>query len=88
MYLAATVAGDITTSIIKGRPMRGLLFLDVYDLDLRLMLILTEMLVFQEWRSVVGRAIKPKYERYVELKNKRAQLNHYNDYGDEWRSRY
>lgn len=37
---------------------------------------------------MVGRQIKPKYERYVDLKNKKAQLNGFKDYGDQWRSRY
>ena len=32
--------------------------------------------------------MKPLYERYVELKNKLAVLNGYDDLGDEWRSRY
>ena len=32
--------------------------------------------------------LRPLYIRYVELKNKLAQLNGYNDLGDEWRSRY
>ena len=31
---------------------------------------------------------RPLYIRYVELKNKLAQLNGYNDLGDEWRKRY
>ena len=32
--------------------------------------------------------MKPKYERYVELKNKRAKLNGFSDYGDLWRQKY
>jgi hypothetical protein len=32
--------------------------------------------------------IKPIYEKYVELKNKRAKRNNYTDYGHEWRARY
>ena len=36
----------------------------------------------------MGRKIKPKYERYVELKNKKSQLNGYSDYGDQWRQKY
>jgi len=36
----------------------------------------------------VGQVLKPKYERYVELKNKRAVLNGYSDYGDQWRQKY
>ncbi len=43
---------------------------------------------WREWQNVVGRALKPKYERYVTLKNKRAVRNGYTDYGDEWRSKY
>jgi hypothetical protein len=43
--------------------------------------------LFQEWRRVVGRAIKPKYERYVELNNKKAVRNNYTDYGHAWRAR-
>merc|ERR1719244_2541280 len=44
--------------------------------------------IWQGWRTVVGRQIKPLYERYVELKNKIAVLNGYSDLGDQWRSRY
>lgn len=42
----------------------------------------------QEWRKLVGREMKPLYERYVELQNKRATLNHHRDLGDQWRSNY
>ena len=31
--------------------------------------------VWRDWRRVVGQEHKPLYERYVELKNKRAVLN-------------
>merc|ERR1719464_2104926 len=44
--------------------------------------------VWQEWRKIAGRKIKPKYGRYVELKNKKSRLNGYNDTGDDWRSQY
>ena len=44
--------------------------------------------VWEQWRTVVGRQIRPLYIRYVELKNKLAQLNGFNDLGDEWRSKY
>ena len=43
---------------------------------------------FQQWRVEVGQKMKPLYEKYVELKNKRAVRNGYKDYGHEWRSRY
>ena len=36
----------------------------------------------------VGRANKPHYIKYVELKNKQAVLNDHDDLGDEWRDRY
>ena len=36
----------------------------------------------------MGQKVKPLYERYVELKNKRAQLNGYDDLGDEWKQKY
>ena len=35
----------------------------------------------------VGRANKPLYTKYVELKNKQAVLNDHDDLGDEWRDR-
>ena len=41
----------------------------------------------QKWRDAVGKALKPDYERYVDLINKRAVLNGYEDAGDKWRSR-
>ncbi len=46
------------------------------------------MHMWQEWRKKVGQRIKPNYKRYVELKNKRAQLNGYTDLGDQWRQKY
>jgi hypothetical protein len=39
---------------------------------------------WKEWRRIVGQKIKPKYERYVELKNKKAKRNGFSDCGDEW----
>jgi len=44
--------------------------------------------VWEEWRRIVGRPIKPLYQRYVELENKLAVLNGFTDYGDRWRSQY
>ena len=35
----------------------------------------------------MGKTLKPEYERYVDLINKRAVLNGYEDAGDKWRSR-
>ena len=35
----------------------------------------------------MGKTLKPEYERYVDLINKRAVLNGYDDAGDKWRSR-
>jgi hypothetical protein len=51
------------------------------DYDLKLM-------VWQKWRNQVGRANKPFYTKYVELKNKQAVLNDHDDLGDEWRDKY
>ena len=36
----------------------------------------------------MGTRAKPLYERYTELKNKKAVLNGHDDLGDEWRDRY
>jgi len=47
-----------------------------------------KLLVWQKWRDQVGRANKPLYTKYVELKNKQAVLNDHDDLGDEWRDRY
>lgn len=43
---------------------------------------------WQTWHNGVGREIRPLYLRYVELANKRAQLNGYTDTGDQWRQKY
>lgn len=43
---------------------------------------------WQHWHQGVGRAIKPLYVNYVDLKNKLARLKGYNDYGDQWRQKY
>lgn len=43
---------------------------------------------WREWHEGVGRAIRPLYIKYAELKNKLARLNDYDDYGDQWRQKY
>ncbi|XP_006146875.1 angiotensin-converting enzyme-like protein Ace3 [Tupaia chinensis] len=43
---------------------------------------------WQGWRDAVGRLIRTSFERYVQLSNKVAQLNGYNDMGALWRARY
>ncbi|XP_057571065.1 angiotensin-converting enzyme isoform X2 [Hippopotamus amphibius kiboko] len=40
------------------------------------------------WRDKVGRSILPYFPKYVELTNKAARLNGYQDGGDSWRSMY
>uniref|UniRef100_A0A8C3WS33 Angiotensin-converting enzyme n=1 Tax=Catagonus wagneri TaxID=51154 RepID=A0A8C3WS33_9CETA len=40
------------------------------------------------WRDKVGRAILPYFPKYVELTNKAARLNGYEDGGDAWRAAY
>ena len=40
------------------------------------------------WHDGVGQQMRPLYIRYVELKNKLAQVNGFNDYGDQWRQKY
>ncbi|XP_029068873.1 angiotensin-converting enzyme isoform X1 [Monodon monoceros] len=40
------------------------------------------------WRDKVGRSILPYFPQYVELSNKAARLNGYEDGGDSWRSMY
>ena len=46
------------------------------------------LFVWEEWRRIVGRQIKPLYERNVELGNKLAVLNGFDDMGHEWRASY
>ncbi|CAL4092147.1 unnamed protein product, partial [Meganyctiphanes norvegica] len=43
---------------------------------------------WEEWRTAVGRKLKPLYLQYVELINKQAQLNNYTDYGHMSRMSY
>ncbi|CAG0912459.1 unnamed protein product [Notodromas monacha] len=43
---------------------------------------------WEQWRTNVGRPMKPYYEQYVELKNQLAVIRNYTDYGHEMRSRY
>ena len=40
------------------------------------------------WRTNVGDAIRPHFETYIEMKNKWAQVNGFDDYGQYWRSDY
>jgi len=51
------------------------------DFDLRLF-------VWKEWRTEVGRKLRPLYIRFVELKNELARLNGHDDLGDQWRDRF
>uniref|UniRef100_A0A667J0K3 Angiotensin-converting enzyme n=1 Tax=Lynx canadensis TaxID=61383 RepID=A0A667J0K3_LYNCA len=43
---------------------------------------------WKSWRDKVGRAILPFFPKYVELANKAAKLNGYEDAGDSWRAMY
>ncbi|XP_059733863.1 angiotensin-converting enzyme isoform X4 [Bos javanicus] len=43
---------------------------------------------WKSWRDKVGRSILPYFPKYVELTNKAARLNGYQDGGDSWRSMY
>uniref|UniRef100_A0A452URE9 Angiotensin-converting enzyme n=1 Tax=Ursus maritimus TaxID=29073 RepID=A0A452URE9_URSMA len=43
---------------------------------------------WKSWRDKVGRAILPFFPKYVELANKAARLNGYEDAGDSWRDMY
>jgi len=40
------------------------------------------------WRWAVGREIKPLYVKFVDLANKGAVENGFNDYGDFWKQEY
>ena len=43
---------------------------------------------WEVWRKAVGPKIKPAYVEFVELSNKGAQENGFEDYGDFWRKEY
>ncbi|XP_037666445.1 angiotensin-converting enzyme-like protein Ace3 [Choloepus didactylus] len=43
---------------------------------------------WQSWRDAVGRQLRNTFESYVQLSNKAAQINGYQDMGALWRSRY
>ncbi|XP_055435571.1 angiotensin-converting enzyme-like protein Ace3 [Bubalus kerabau] len=43
---------------------------------------------WQGWRDAVGRQLRMTFERYVQLSNKAARLNGYQDMGALWRSKY
>uniref|UniRef100_UPI00398E697E angiotensin-converting enzyme 2 n=1 Tax=Pristiophorus japonicus TaxID=55135 RepID=UPI00398E697E len=43
---------------------------------------------WEGWRINVGRKLRPLYEEYVDLENKAAKMNGYEDYGDYWRGNY
>ncbi|XP_078101680.1 angiotensin-converting enzyme 2 [Sander vitreus] len=44
--------------------------------------------VWEGWRRVVGKRMRPLYEDYVGLKNEAAKLNGFEDYGAYWRYNY
>ncbi|KAA8595870.1 hypothetical protein FQN60_011161 [Etheostoma spectabile] len=44
--------------------------------------------VWEGWRRVVGKKMRPLYEDYVDLKNEAAKLNGFEDYGAYWRYNY
>ncbi|XP_048222837.1 angiotensin-converting enzyme-like protein Ace3 [Perognathus longimembris pacificus] len=43
---------------------------------------------WQGWHDTVGRQLRPLFGRYVQLSNKAANLNGYDDMGDLWRAKY
>lgn len=43
---------------------------------------------WKTWHEGVGRQLRPLYLRYVDLTNKQARLNGFEDYGDQWRHNY
>uniref|UniRef100_A0A4W3HYL1 Angiotensin-converting enzyme n=1 Tax=Callorhinchus milii TaxID=7868 RepID=A0A4W3HYL1_CALMI len=57
------------------------LFMNLFDYNERLW-------AWEGWRHNVGKALRPLYEDYADLKNKAAKLNGYQDYGDYWRGNY
>ena len=68
-------------------PYWNVIFFTINDLTKTLCYFYNTPLNNQKWRDVVGKTLKPEYERYVDLINKRAVLNGYDDAGDKWRSR-
>ncbi|KAM3838134.1 angiotensin-converting enzyme 2-like, partial [Diretmus argenteus] len=44
--------------------------------------------VWEGWRTEVGKKMRPLFEDYVDLKNKAAKLNGFEDYGAYWRYNY
>ncbi|XP_076042803.1 angiotensin-converting enzyme-like isoform X2 [Oratosquilla oratoria] len=44
--------------------------------------------LWQEWRDAAGRPNRDRFERFVELTNRAARLNGFEDAGEFWRSKY
>ncbi|XP_055331231.1 angiotensin-converting enzyme-like [Paramacrobiotus metropolitanus] len=44
--------------------------------------------LWKTWKEVSGRPVRAEYQRYIDLKNKAAQLSGYADNGQLWRSNY
>lgn len=43
---------------------------------------------WQMWHNSTGPLMKPYYKTYIEMSNKAAKLNGFNDAGEMWRSKY
>lgn len=43
---------------------------------------------WNEWHNSTGPLMKPYFKKYIELSNKAAKLNGYNDAGEMWRAKY
>ncbi|KAK7075583.1 hypothetical protein SK128_019630 [Halocaridina rubra] len=44
--------------------------------------------IWRAWRDITGKPLREKYIRFVELANKAAKLNGFEDAGEQWRSEY
>jgi len=66
---------------LDGDPGLNKIMADSTNYDLRLH-------IWKEWRKKVGRANRPLFIRFVELKNQFARLNGHDDLGDMWRDSY
>ncbi|XP_018418558.1 PREDICTED: angiotensin-converting enzyme 2 [Nanorana parkeri] len=81
IYSTETVCSPNGTICLPFEPGLDSIMLESTDYNERLW-------AWEGWRVNAGKKMRKLYEEYVDLENKAAVLNGYQDYGDYWRGNY
>lgn len=81
IYSTQTVCSPDGTSCLPFEPGLDSIMLESTNYHERLW-------AWEGWRVEAGKKMRKLYEEYVDLENKAAKMNGYEDYGDYWRGNY